>query len=141
MIFNRLIRAANIPVVVALLVLFLGTQQPAHALAPMAFAALPKQRQASLDELEKRTFEYFRDSANTANGLVPDHWPQQPAGDYFSSIAAVGFGLTAYGIGVERGWMKRSEAVKRTLATLKFFHDAPQGDAANRRKTNSTACR
>jgi hypothetical protein len=95
---------------------------------PTGFAALPKSQQTTLDELEKRTFDFFRDSANPANGQIPDHWPQDPNGDYFSSIAAVGFGLTAYGIGVERGWMKRDEAVKRTLATLKFFRNAPQGD-------------
>jgi len=94
-----------------------------------AYSDLPKAQQKLLDELEQRTFEFFRDSANTANGQVPDHWPQEPEGDYFSSIAAVGFGLTAYGIGVERGWMKRSDAVQRTLTTLRFFHDAPQGDA------------
>ena len=100
------------------------------ALAPTtsAFAALPKPQQAMLDDLEKRTFEYFRDSSNPANGQVADHWPDDGKGDYFSSIAAVGFGLTAYGIGAERGWMKRAEAAKRTLATLKFFRDAPQGD-------------
>jgi hypothetical protein len=83
MTFHRLVRAANIQILLALLVLFLGTQQHAHALAPTAFAALPKQQQATLDELEKRTFEYFRDSANTRNGQIPDHWPQQPTGDYF----------------------------------------------------------
>ena len=92
------------------------------------YADLPKAQQKMLDELEQRTFEFFRDSANTENGQVPDHWPQEPTGDYFSSIASVGFGLTAYGIGVERGWMKRSEAVQRTLTTLRSFHDAPQGD-------------
>ena len=109
-----------------------GWQTSALAKAPRTgFAALPKQQQATLDELEKRTFEFFRDSTNAANGQVPDHWPpnKDGSGDYFSSIAAVGFGLTAYGIGVERGWMTRAEAAKRTLVTLKFFHDAAQSDA------------
>ena len=100
---------------------------PAHA-APK-FSELPKAQQKLVDDVEKRTFEFFRDSANAQKGLVPDHWPDDHVGDYFSSIAAVGFGLTAYGIGAERGWMSRSEAVKRTLATLRFFHAAPQGDA------------
>ena len=97
--------------------------------APGSFGALNKQQKATLDELEHRTFDFFRDSTNAANGQVPDHWPRAETGDYFSSIAAVGFGLTAYGIGVERGWMKRADAATRTLATLRFFHDAPQGDA------------
>ncbi|MGH7541516.1 MAG: glucoamylase family protein, partial [Gemmatimonadota bacterium] len=47
----------------------------------------------------------------------------------FSSIAAVGFALTAYPIGVERGWIERDEARARTLATLEFFWTAPQGPA------------
>jgi hypothetical protein len=101
------------------------------AVAQTAYNELPKAERQSLDELEKRTFEFFRDSANVQNGLIPDHWPDDHVGDYFSSIAAVGFGLTAYGVGVERGWMPRREAIKRTLATLRFFHDAPQGEATD----------
>jgi hypothetical protein len=59
--------------------------------------------------------------------LVPDRWPTPS----FSSIAAVGFGLTAYGVGVERGWITRDQAIERTLATLRFFANAKQGpDAA-----------
>ncbi|MGA0587881.1 glucoamylase family protein [Dyella sp. KRB-257] len=77
---------------------------------------------ALVDDLEQRTFRWFWDSADPVTGLVPDHYP----GKSFSSIAAVGFGLTAYGIGVERGYITREQAVQRTLATLKFFHDAPQ---------------
>jgi hypothetical protein len=109
------------------LTLFASLPGSALAAPPSVYSKQPRQDRAMLDELEKRTFEFFRDSANAANGQVPDHWPDDHSGDYFSSIASVGFGLTAYGIGVERGWMKRSEAAKRTLATLRFFHDAPQG--------------
>lgn len=114
---------------VVLVVLVLGAARAQGLSTPRAFSSLPKAQQAMLDDVEKRTFEFFRDSANPGNGQVPDHWPQMPGSDYFSSIASVGFGLTAYGIGVERGWMRRDDAVKRTLATLRFFHDAPQGDA------------
>ena len=58
---------------------------------------------------------------------MPDRWPTPS----FSSIAAVGFGLTAYGVGVERGWISREQAVDRTLATLRFFARAPQGSEAS----------
>jgi hypothetical protein len=78
---------------------------------------------ATLDDLEERTFRYFWDTANKENGLVPDRYPSPS----FSSIAAVGFGLTAYGIGVERGYVSRKDARDRTLATLRFFRSAPQG--------------
>jgi len=50
---------------------------------------------AFLDDLEKRTFQWFWDLADPATGLVPDRAPTPS----FSSIAAVGFGLTAYAIG------------------------------------------
>jgi hypothetical protein len=42
----------------------------------------------------------------------------------------VGFALAAYAIGSERGYVTRAEAASRTLATLRFFHDAPQGPQA-----------
>lgn len=85
-------------------------------------AALP----ALFDDIEQRAFRWFWDTANPANGLVPDNWPN-PA---FCSIAAVGFALTAYPIGVARGWITRAAARRRTLATLRFFDTAPQGEAA-----------
>jgi hypothetical protein len=75
-----------------------------------------------LDTLEQRTFHYFWDLANTQNGLVPDRWPTPS----FSSIAAVGFGLTAYPVGVERGYVTRAAAAQRALTTLQFFWTAPQ---------------
>ncbi|TWI51696.1 hypothetical protein IP92_00684 [Pseudoduganella flava] len=77
------------------------------------------------DDLQERTFRFFWETANPANGLVPDRHPTPS----FSSVAAVGFGLTAYPIGVERGWITRAQARERTLATLRFFRNAPQGDA------------
>jgi hypothetical protein len=136
MIFRKFIRSLNVNVFIALLSVGAGWQSPALAKGPAvegSFAALPKAQQASLDELEKRTFDFFLTSANPANGQVPDHWApgHENEPSFFSSIASVGYGLTAYGIGAERGWIKRDEAVKRTLATLRFFHDAPQGDQAD----------
>ena len=80
---------------------------------------------AFLDDVQARTFDFFAETTNPANGLVPDRWPDPP----FASIAAVGFGLTAYPIGVERGWMSREDAATLTLATLRFFHEAPMGPA------------
>jgi uncharacterized membrane protein YbhN (UPF0104 family) len=70
-----------------------------------------------LEVLQREAFEYFLHETNPANGLVRDKtcegWP--------ASIAAVGLALTAYPVGVERAFLTREEAVKRTLTTLRFF--------------------
>lgn len=70
-----------------------------------------------LTDLEERTFRFFWETANPKNGLIPDRYPTPS----FASIAAVGFGLTAYPIGVERGYVSRAAAQERVLATLRFF--------------------
>jgi hypothetical protein len=49
------------------------------------------------------------------------------AANWPASIAAVGLALAAYPAGVERSYMPRASAVERTLATLRFFSDSPQG--------------
>ena len=87
------------------------------------FLGAPNALPAFYDEIERRTFRWFWDTVNRKNGLVPDRWPTP----IFSSIAAVGFALPAYAIGVERGWCTRAEARDLTLTTLRFFWNAPQG--------------
>lgn len=76
-----------------------------------------------VEELQQRTFNWFTHVTNRSNGLTPDRWPTPS----FSSVAAVGFALTCWPVGVERGWMSREEARERTLTTIRFFHDLPQG--------------
>ena len=85
----------------------------------------PTQAGEFLDDIEHRTFQFFWDKANPKNGLIPDRFPTPS----FASVAAVGFALTAYPIGVERGYITRVQARDRVLTTLKFFRDAPQGPA------------
>jgi hypothetical protein len=83
----------------------------------------PSLTDEELARLERDTFKYFADEVNLENGLVPDN----TRADSPSSIAAVGFALTAYPIAVERKYLSRAEAVRRTLTTLRFFYDCPQG--------------
>ena len=89
-------------------------------------AAPPRVLDPLVDELQQRTFRWFRDTANPKNGLVPDRWPAPS----FSSVAAVGFGLSAYVVGAERGWVTREEARDRVLVTLRFLWNAPQGPSS-----------
>ncbi len=89
--------------------------------------AKPDTDTALLDDLEQRTFSFFWDTTDARTGLAPDRWPTPS----FASIAAVGFALTAYPIGVERGWITRTQARERVLTTLRFFRAAPQGPQAS----------
>ena len=117
-----------------LLALFVGacatfdaasTPAPVVALVPPAIThpALPP----LFDDIERRSFDFFWETANPDNGLVPDRFPRPGAP---ASVAAVGFALTAYPIGAERGYITRTQARQRTLATVRFFRDAPQGAQA-----------
>lgn len=82
---------------------------------------------ALLNDLERRTFNFFWDTTDATTGLAPDRWPTPS----FCSVAAVGFALTGYCLGVSRGWVTRAQARDRVLTTLRTFRDAPQGSAAS----------
>lgn len=80
-----------------------------------------------LEYVQETAFDYFWYLANPNNGLVPDRTAVGSA----CSIAAVGFGLTAIGIGVDHGWISRTQAVARVSATLNTFLNGPQGPAVS----------
>ncbi|MEA2206899.1 MAG: hypothetical protein QOE77_3675 [Blastocatellia bacterium] len=76
-----------------------------------------------LETLQRATFDYFLKETNPQNGLVLDSTRQ----DAPCSIAATGFALAAYPVGVERGFLTRKDAIKRVLTTLRFFFNSRQG--------------
>ncbi|HUQ48906.1 MAG TPA: glucoamylase family protein [Gemmatimonadaceae bacterium] len=96
------------------------------ATGPVAPVPLTPRQTAFLDTLEQRTFNWFWEKSDANTGLTPDRWPAKS----FSSVAAIGFALTAYPIGVERGYISRAQAADRTLKTLRFMYNAPQGPQA-----------
>jgi hypothetical protein len=76
-----------------------------------------------LDAIQRDGFKYFIDKVNPRTGLIADStWENNTC-----SIAAVGFGLACYPVGVEHGWISRRDAVERTLITLRHFESSPQG--------------
>jgi hypothetical protein len=79
-----------------------------------------------LEFLQRKAFDYFWLEANPANGLIRD----RSRTNSYSSIAAVGFGLTAIGIGIDHGWITREQGRERVLRTLRTFHEKPQGPDA-----------
>ncbi|HYN84064.1 MAG TPA: glucoamylase family protein [Pyrinomonadaceae bacterium] len=111
---------------VALLILLLA------ACARVAAAQTPYKLspadEAFLEDLSRRSFQYFYDHADPETGLVLDrartdgraHGPEHPSHNITSS-AATGFGLTALCVAAERGWIPKSEARERVRRTLDFF--------------------
>ncbi|MDQ3257868.1 MAG: hypothetical protein M3R15_28935 [Acidobacteriota bacterium] len=82
----------------------------------------PSLTDKELSKLQQSTFGYFLKETNPENGMVPD----STKANAFASITAIGFALTAYTIGVERGYLTRGEAIKRVLTTLRFFWNSEQ---------------
>ncbi|MEI2725462.1 MAG: glucoamylase family protein [Verrucomicrobiota bacterium] len=93
------------------------------AAVPHAFASDDE----FLDYVQQCHFDYFWYLANPRNGLIPDRSTTNSP----CSIAAVGFGLTAIGIGVDHGWISRTQGVARVLTTLNTFLNGPQGPSSS----------
>jgi len=107
-----------------MLAILAGCASPPSS-GPPAPAPSADGTEAFLDSLQQRTFGFFWELEDPHTHLIPDRWPSKS----FSSVAAVGFGLASYPVGVERGYVTRAQAAARTLATLRFFWTAPQGTA------------
>ena len=79
---------------------------------------------ASIDEVieweMKGSFDFFWERANTDEGspgygLIRDRYP---GSEGIASTASVGFGLTAYLIGIEKGYITREQGLDRVTRTL-----------------------
>ena len=87
---------------------------------------LSRQDELFIEDLQRRSFEYFWKQADPKTGLVPDRARMDgaPLDDNHvnvASIAATGFGLTALCIAAEREWITSQQARERTRNTLRFF--------------------
>ncbi len=81
---------------------------------------------ALLDTIQHAAFSFFWNEANPSNGLIKD---RSTSGSP-SSIASVGFGLSAICIGVDHSWVSRPAARDRVLRTLQTFWRGTQGNGA-----------
>ena len=79
-----------------------------------------------LDSLQCSAFDYFLRAYNPRNGLVADTTRDGAP----CSIAVIGFALSVYPVGIERGWMERGDAVNRILVTLRFLLASDQSGSA-----------
>lgn len=102
--------------------------------AAVPTAQVSPQDDAFLEDFQKRTFQYFWDHTNPANGLTLDRAsaggdpkPKNHNSYNIASSGASGFALTGYCIAADRGWVPRVQAVERTKNALDFFANrAPQ---------------
>lgn len=79
-----------------------------------------------LEDLERRSFKYFWEEADSHTGLVPDRARMDGSAldenhRNVASIAATGFALTALCIAAEHGWISRSQSQERARNSLLFF--------------------
>jgi len=97
------------------------TQVSATPTAPVVNTELPTDDITQIVEDEmKGSFDFFWEQANTTPGssgfgLVRDRYP---GSEGIASIASTGFGLTAYLIGIEKGYITEQEGYERVNQTL-----------------------
>ncbi len=78
-----------------------------------------------VNDLKNRTFRYFWEVYDTVNIQTDDRFPTKN----FTSIAATGFALPSYIIGIENKYISRDEGSKRVLAALQWLWQSKQGDS------------
>ncbi|MFA8437166.1 MAG: glucoamylase family protein [Marinifilaceae bacterium] len=82
---------------------------------------LSKQDQAFLDLVERKAFDYFWEGFDPNTGLIADKTRGRR-----TSVATSGFGLSAYCVGVARGWVSREEVYQRVLTILNSYYKDPE---------------
>ena len=76
---------------------------------------------AFVDDLQRRAVRYFVEQTDPSTGLVRDRAPVNGGPSTApSSVAATGFGLSAWCVAESRGWMSRDEVLRRVRGTLRF---------------------
>ncbi len=137
---KRSVVTAKRPSVFLLVVLLLLGLFPRHDLSaqgrrtegydrrPVFAARIKPSDEAFLEDLSRRSFQYFWEQSDPQTGLTLDrartdgtpHAPSHPSHNIASS-GATGFGLTALCIAAERSWVNPAAARERVRNTLRFF--------------------
>ena len=79
---------------------------------------------ALLNRVQRQTFRYFWDFAHPTSGLTRERrfMPGRPAD--LVATGASGFGVMAILVGIERGWIRREEALHRLLTMVRHLERA-----------------
>lgn len=84
--------------------------------------------QQILEEVQEATFQYFWDGAEPNSGMAPERihmdgvYPENDA--HIVTTGGTGFGLMAIIVGIERGFITRSEGVNRFRKIVDFLANA-----------------
>jgi hypothetical protein len=135
---SRVIHNARRVLMLCLLAcMMMGDMLSVHAALPLKIAtssssSLSRRDRVFLEDLERRSFNYFWEQADKETGLVPDRArtdasPLDENHQNVASIAATGFGLTALCIAAEHAWANPAIVRGRIRSALRFFAErAPQ---------------
>lgn len=83
---------------------------------------LTVQDETLLDTIQKKTFLFFLNEHHPEWGIIKDRASSWAP----SSIAATGFGIPSFAVGVERNWIARAQAAQITLNMLNFYKNSEQ---------------
>ncbi|MBZ9626511.1 beta-glucosidase [Psychroflexus sp. CAK57W] len=81
-----------------------------------------------LEKVQKQTFKYFWEFAGTNSGLARERSQADAYGGQGRNIVTIGgsgFGIAAFPVAVERGWISRAEAIGRLDKILDFLEEVP----------------
>jgi len=110
--------------IVAVLILLVATVASSQAIRPSP--KLTSEDQQFLEDLERRSFQYFWEEGDPDTGLVSDRARMDGSTldenhRNVASIAATGFGLTGLCIAADRNWINRNQAQDRIRNALRYF--------------------
>lgn len=80
-----------------------------------------------LDSIQQKTFLFFLNEHHPVWGIVKDRSTNSSP----ASIAATGFAIPSFAIGVQRNWISREQAAQITLNMLNFFINSVQSTDTN----------
>lgn len=106
-----------------------STDIAAQKKKPIPATKISKADDKFLEDLSRRTFQYFWDHTDLKNGLTLDRTTTNGKpkimsnGQKMASSAATGFALTGFCIAADRKWVKKKEAIERAKITLRFYAD------------------
>ncbi|MGZ9583669.1 glucoamylase family protein [Paenibacillus marinisediminis] len=118
---KRILLVCITGMIVLSLVLIPILSQPAESVQSLPKqAALLSGDEEMLEEETRKSFDFFWNEANTdpnsdGYGLIRDRAPGNPS---MSSVASIGYGMSAIVIGAERGYITKEQAEERILGTL-----------------------